>query len=552
LPRIRIAPWQLATIYAVFIVAVSNNVLFVSLFERLDIYSLAGLGFLTTIVVLMVLVLVAIFLILGVGRALKPVIALFLIVSSILAYFCNEMGVVFHQEMLLNIAETVRDNNSAEALELASMPLIRHVLIFGIAPTVLLTFVQIQPRRFLAEFGVRAVVLATGLILLAGVTLPNYRHVTYFARDNRDLRLDITPIFPLISAVKLIDRRLHPKSPFRVIDATAFQRSNRTKRSIGIMVVGETARADRFSLGGYARKTNPLLEEIPDVLFAKASSCGTSTLFSVPCMFSMRGRTSYEPDEASSESNVLDILTAAGIKTVWIDNNSSCKKVCNRIENLNLRENPDESSEFYDEMGYFDEVLLQEIDAYLGKDGPDTLIVLHTLGSHGPAYGRRFPSRFGVFKPFCQQSSPTDCTVEEVTNAYDNSIYYTDYLLSQLIQRLQSRSDEVDTFLFYASDHGESLGENGVYLHGLPYAIAPLAQKSVPFIVWTSPQFRDGRAGGLENAMSLPQEGLSHDNISHTLLGIYDVTASSYRRDLDILDAADSPARSYTLASSRK
>lgn len=541
MPTVRIAPWQLAIAAAVFIVAASNSGLFGSLFDGPDLYSLAGAGFLATLVLLMMLVLVTIFLAVGFGWLQKSVIALFLIVSSILAYFSNDLGVVFDQDMLRNIGETVRDSNLAEATELASAPLLRHVLFFGVLPALLLSLVQLQQRPFFKELGVRALVLVAGFVLLAGVTIPNVRFVAYFARENANLEFAVTPIFPMISMVRLTRDYLRPTPSFHVIDAAAFQRSTSARKSIGIMVVGETARADHFSMGGYERRTNPLLENIPGAIFAEADSCGTSTLFSVPCMFSMRGRNSYEPSEASSESNVLDILTAAGIKTVWIDNNSSCKNVCNRIENSNLQDDPDETSTLYSDMGYFDEIFLQEIDSYLNADGSDILIVLHTLGSHGPAYGRRYPSGFGVFTPYCQQASPTDCTTEEVVNAYDNTIIYTDYLLSQLIEKLRARSDEADTFLFYASDHGESLGEGGVYLHGLPYAIAPAAQKNVPFIFWASNGFHKDRISDSQLFAAFGEQRLSHDNISHTLLGMYDVSASSYLRESDIFSASEGP-----------
>lgn len=551
LPTIRIAPWQLAFAAAAFIVAASNSALFTSLSDGLDLSSLAGAGFLATMVLLMTMVLVTIFLSIGFGRLLKPVIALFLIASSILAYFCNDLGIVFDQDMLRNIAETVRDNNLAEAAELTSAPLLRHVFLFGILPTLLLGLVRVQQRGFIRETGVRVLVVAVGFAVLAGITVPNYRFVSYFGRENSDLQVQVTPIYPLISTIRLARRSLRPTNTFHVIDADAFQYSRSARRSIGIMVIGETARADHFSMGGYVKKTNPRLETIPGVIFATADSCGTSTLFSVPCMFSMRGRDDYEPDEASSESNVLDILSAAGVRTVWIDNNSSCKNVCNRIENSNLRDHPDETSPLYSDMGYFDEIFLQEIDGYLNEDGPDLLLVLHTLGSHGPAYSRRYPSNFGVFTPYCQQASPTDCSAEEIANAYDNTVVYTDYVLSQLIQKLSARSDKVDTFLFYASDHGESLGEGGVYLHGLPYAIAPAAQKNVPFVFWASNGFHGIRSGDPKLLTAIGAEHLSHDNISHTLLGIYDVNASSYLQNLDIFASTDA-VRRIAFANSNK
>ncbi len=370
--------------------------------------------------------------------------------------------------------------------------------------------------------------------MVTAVALPNYKYVTYFAVEHRDLRFKVMPVFPVLSMVRLAQDKMHREVPFTTIDADASQRLVTANRTIGIMVVGETARADHFSLNGYAKATNRLLAGEENLLFAQGVSCGTSTLFSVPCMFSTKGRGDYDPDTASRESNVLDILTAAGVRTVWIENNSSCKQVCDRIETLDLRQNPDQSSPYYSDMGYLDEILLDEVDPYLNSEGPDLLIVLHTLGSHGPAYSRRFPSRFGTFSPYCDKASPKECSDELVSNAYDNTLVYTDYILDQLIEKLKARADEFDGFVFYASDHGESLGENGVYLHGLPYTIAPKAQTDVPFIVWLSEEFRQSRGIGEVALKHFAGQPLSHDNISHSLMGLFNVDAASYAPQLDL------------------
>jgi lipid A ethanolaminephosphotransferase len=534
LSKIKLAPWQLSLAAATFIVVTSNSALFSALGQSLDFFSVDGLALFLTIVLLMIFLLNTVFLIFGVGRLQKPLIAAFLVATAILGYFSNEMGVVFDQPMIQNVAETIRDRNSAEAFELASLPLIGHVLLFGVVPLLLLAFIEIEPRHFAHEIAVRALVVFTGLALVTGVTLPTYKNVTYFASEHRDLRFKITPIFPMLSILGAVRDSLHRQLPFRVIDADAIQVRSSARRTIGIMVVGETARADHFSLDGYARKTNPQLEATDGVLFVQATSCGTSTFYSVPCMFSMRGRDTYTASTVTTESNVLDILTSAGVQTTWIDNNSSCKKVCNRIESVNLRHNPDESSPLYSDMGYFDEVLLESIDTYLGSEGSDLLIVLHTLGSHGPAYSRRYPPEFSVFAPSCDRPSPTECPDNAVANAYDNTILYTDHVLSMLIRRLKASANDFDAFLFYASDHGESLGENGVYLHGLPYAIAPAAQTDVPFVIWLSPGFKESRGIGEQAVDRSVYNVLSHDNISHTLLGFFDVQALSYDPGLDI------------------
>ncbi len=536
--KLSLTSWQLSLAASVYIVTANNAALLVSLIDGPEPFSLNGIGLLLAIVALMVFVTNTILLTFGIGCLQKPLTGVFLIATATLGYFANEIGVVFDESMFLNIAATVRDGNSAEALELASLPLIGHVLAFGVVPSLMLLFIAIRPKTLCREIGTRALVTVVGLTLVVAILLPTYKYDSFFATEHPALRFRVMPIFPLVSLVKLARDAIPEQRPFHVIDADAFQRRTPLKRSIGIMVVGETARADHFSMNGYGKRTNPTLDITSNVAFAQADSCGTSTLFSVPCMFSMRGRDTYEPYIARTESNVLDILTAAGVQTVWLDNNSSCNNICDRIENINLRQNLNKASPFYTPIGYFDEVLLDAVEPYLEGDGPDLLIVLHELGSHGPAYNRRYPAQFSVFTPSCDELSPTKCSKEMVSNAYDNTLVYTDYLLTKLIEKLKSRSDDIDAFLFYASDHGESLGENGVYLHGLPYSIAPLAQTQVPFIVWLSPEFQKRHRVNSYALEQLHEKELSHDNISHTLLGFFDVSASSYRADLDMFSHA--------------
>jgi lipid A ethanolaminephosphotransferase len=537
--KIRLAPWQLCLAAAAFIVLTGNTELYRALGDRLDLFTAGGLGFLLAFTLLMVFVLNSIFLVFGVGPLQKPLLALFLIGSSVFGLFTNKMGVVFDGAMFQNIAETVRDRNMAEATELLSLPLLVHVLLFGVLPALLLGFVEQTRRRLLPEFALRTTITVAGLLLVVGSTLPNYKNVSFFARENNELRFKVTPIFPLASLLAVARTQLRDEKPFTVIDADATRSEMASKRTIGIMVVGETARADHFSMNGYERETNPNLGTMPDVLYGRADSCGTSTLYSVPCMFSMLGRADYSRQKAAAESNVLDILTAAGVQTVWIDNNSSCKGVCARIDNVNLRRDVDESSPYYSDMGYLDEILLESIEPYLHGEGPDLLIVLHALGSHGPAYSRRYPPAFASFAPSCDKASPTECSVPEVRNAYDNTIVYTDFVLSQIIDRLKSHSADFDAFLFYASDHGESLGENGLYLHGMPYAIAPAAQTTVPIVAWLSDDFRKRQRLSPQMLRRFGSKALSHDNISHTLLGFFDVDASSYVADLDLFATTD-------------
>jgi lipid A ethanolaminephosphotransferase len=534
LPKLELRPWQLSLLASFFIIAVNNPLLFRGLFNILDMTSLPDLGFLLTLVVLMILVLNTIFLSLGIGRMLKFIIVATVIFSASIGYFVNEMGVVFDQEMFSNVADTIRERNLLEARELGSWPFVQHLVLLGIIPSLLLTLVELRPGKPLIEVRDRAVVLMVGILLFSALGMGNYRSVTYLARENRDLRFKITPIFALVSLGKQARDSWTSELPFKNLAADAHQHKSSQKPTVGIMVVGETARADHFSLNGYSRTTNPALESERGLLFADATACGTSTAYSVPCMFFLRGRDHYTPDTARSESNVLDLLATAGVRTLWVDNNSTCKHVCDRIENVNMRIKPDETVSMD---GDLDGELVRIVESYIEETDKDLLIVLHMMGSHGPAYSKRYPPEFAPFAPSCESLSPTECSTDEVANAYDNTIAYTDFVLHELIGVLKEREDKFDSFLFYASDHGESLGENGVYLHGLPYALAPASQTEIPMIIWLSPEL--GKNKSIDTGASLVSiaDKLSHDNISHTLLGLYDVQSKWYDPNDDIFRA---------------
>ena len=545
--KVRLSPWQLAIAAAVFITVANNLRLFESLWGLVNVTSLPGVVFLLFILMLMIHVLNTIFLAFGIGPLLKGLVAIALIVCAILGYFVNEMGVMFDHEMLRNMVDTVREHNANEAFELASWPLIRHTSLFGIMPALSLMFVQVTPRRPLLEIRDRVLAFLAGVVLLAPMGLGNYKYTTFIAVEHRDLRFLVVPIYPLISAIQIARDALRVVPEFRELSLEAVQHKF-GRRIVGVMVVGETARADHFSLNGYARPTNPNLEKLDGLLYLNAAACGTSTAYSVPCMFFLRGHDSYTPETAESESNVLDVLSSAGVETIWIDNNSTCKHVCDRIENTNLRIQQDGTVQ-HD--GVYDTELVALMEQYLDRHDSDLLIVLHMMGSHGPAYSRRYPEEFAAFTPYCHKMSPTECSVRDVVSAYDNSIVFTDYVLSKLIAELAKRRRDFDSFLFYASDHGESLGENGVYLHGLPTSLAPRSQTEVPMLVWLSPEYRMAHRLDISHPGVVAGQSLSHDNIPHTLLGLYDVDSAWYQPDADIFTAVrDATYWSSALSSS--
>jgi lipid A ethanolaminephosphotransferase len=248
-------------------------------------------------------------------------------------------------------------------------------------------------------------------------------------------------------------------------------------------------------------------------------------------MFFLNGEKNYTRSRAKNQSNVLDVLSFAGVKTIWVNNNSSCKNVCKRIETLDLLKN----SAGEDKNTILDEKLLDITIQILNNSKEDVLIVLHTMGSHGPRYYKRFPEKFAKFKPYCSNDTPQNCSKDEVNNAYDNTILYTDYFLSKLIDILKEKK-EYNTFMFYASDHGESLGEHGIYLHGLPKKIAPKEQTDFAMILWLSDQMIKNQNINSSKIKSMANKQLNHDYLPHTLLNLFKVQSSVYKKDFSLIN----------------
>jgi lipid A ethanolaminephosphotransferase len=300
-------------------------------------------------------------------------------------------------------------------------------------------------------------------------------------------------------------------------------------------VLGETGRSGNFGLNGYARDTTPNLARLQPVSFGNAWSCGTSTAASVPCMFSPFGREAFLGRRNDSE-NLLDVLRHAGLAVLWIDNQpGGCKGVCDRVPTVNTSGLNDPALCPKGECR--DEILLGGLDQRLAalpteQRARGVVLVLHQMGSHGPAYADRTPAAFKRFLPECTSSHLPDCSGEQLRNAYDNTIAYTDHVLASTIHWLQQRHD-YDTALLYVADHGESLGENNLYLHGLPYALAPDVQKHVPWITWLSSGFEQHAGIATQCLRARAQERITHDHLFHSVLGLMQVGTSAYRPALD-------------------
>jgi len=305
-----------------------------------------------------------------------------------------------------------------------------------------------------------------------------------------------------------------------------------------VFVLGETARAQSFGLNGYERDTTPRMRALGVNYFADTASCGTATGISVPCIFSGFGREGFSLKRGLGSETLIDVAARGGARVIWRDNDSGCKGICDKadVSDVTASNDPRWCTE---SANCFDEILLDGLEQKLRSATRDTFLVLHIKGSHGPAYYKRYPPAFEKFVPTCQSSDLSACEPQSVRNSYDNSILYTDHVLGEIATLLDKVSDQFATAMLYASDHGESIGESGLFLHGMPYALAPREQTRVPMFAWVSPQLAQ-----LENrdvACMAAQTTIprSHDNIYSTVLGMLKIATAEYKPELDVFAACD-------------
>lgn len=474
------------------------------------------------------------------SRWMKPLWLAVVLAAAVSQHYMLNFGAVIDTTMIANVVET----NVGEARDLLTWTLLGNVLLVAAPPALWLVPLRVT-RQSLARKTLRVVVLfAASLALGLAVTAAMYSVLAPLVRNNMGLRYLPNPVVPIWSAVKVAIRPLtsRPKAIVPITAGTALGPSHAKpgKPPLLVLVVGETARADHFSLNGYARDTTPELAARGVLSFRDVWSCGTNTLASVPCMFSSLGKAAFEKRQAEHE-NLLDVVQAAGMAVLWIDNQAGCKSVCERVGSASTSElaGTPAGNRLCSDNECLDEALLEGLDARLAalpaeRRSKGVLLVMHQMGSHGPAYGRRSTEAYKRFKPECRTTTLGDCVPAELVNVYDNSIAYTDHVLARTIDWLRSQDAAFAPAMLYVSDHGESLGEFGVFLHGVPYPFAPDAQKHVPMVAWLGEGI--ARRARIDPACLRGRldARLSHDNLYHSVLGLLDVATPTYDAGLDI------------------
>lgn len=509
----------LIIIVAIYLVASAN----IAFFEQvLNVYPFSqNIGFILSITGVLFGLMWLVLQLLCYRPMAKPVLIMLLLTAAVCGYFTSAYGTIFDTNMLINSMET----DQAEAMGLFAPSMVIRVLLLGVLPAFMISKIRLKRLSWQRSILQKTATLIVSITLIAACIAPFGDQYASFFRQHKQVRSYANPITPIYSLIKLgenyVDELRRPDTlTLHATDAKRVAPTNSsTKPKLMVFVVGETARADHFGLNGYERNTTPLLSKQSDLYsFKNAISCGTSTAYSLPCMFSYADREDYDIDTAKYHENVLDTLSKQGVNVVWRDNNSSSKGVADRVmfEDYKTAEtNPNCDVECRD-IG-----MLDGFDALVksGEPPKDTLILLHQMGNHGPAYYQRYPKDFEEYNPVCMTNELSKCVAQSVINGYDNAIRYTDYFLSNVIDTLKTYEQDYEVVMVYISDHGESLGENNIYLHGLPYNFAPDAQKHVPALIW-SPSSNNIDADSLSRMVDQP---VSHDFITPTLLSFFGI-----------------------------
>lgn len=478
-----------------------------------------------------------IFNIIGFKYIFKPLVSILLVVSAM----------IFYAEMFLNITfsygvvESIFDTNTHEAASYISIASITNFLIFGVIPLVILLRTKIIYPSFKKGILIRFLNILGTLLLVVFILATNAKTIFPFFRNHNELGDYANPIIYVGITSSIIAEKFIPPLPYQPIGDGAKEERKSAKPNLLVFVLGETARNQNYTYTGYDRETTPYTKDLGTINLQDVASCGTYTALSVPCMLSNMPRVDYNARQAVARDNVLDIMKKAGVDVTWYNNNGyDCRYtgVCKKIQNVYI--NLDDCKG--DNAGGFcyDSVLLKELKQNLveTKDDNSKVVVLHVVGSHGPTYYQRYPKGFNKFGPTCDQGDINACSNKKLENTYDNTIRYTDFILAKVIGELKTKpvADKYDTAMVYISDHGESLGEDGLYLHAVPYGIAPLYQKRVPWIMWFSQNFlKDNEL----NKSCLIKESnkkktFSQDNVFDSFLGLMNIKTKAYDPKLDI------------------
>jgi len=462
---------------------------------------------------------------------LKPFLIANILIAAGASYYHETMGIIIDREMIQNILTTTAN----ESKGLITVAYVKYMLVFAFLPSIVILAVRVSHPPFFKSAGRHLVLLAMCILTFAGITLGNYQVFSFGIKQSAGMREILHPESTVQSILKYAQMTWRARTmEFQKIALDA-HKGGVAKRAahpvLTVLVVGETLRDQNWGLSGYGRDTSPELAKRDILPIGGVQSCGTSTNVSIPCMFSKLGRGEFTHEKAGAEENLLDVLARAGYDIEWWDANTGDMGVAKRVTYANFNQAAD--PKFCTNGECNDGILLKQLTKRASEIKRDTVIVMHQIGNHGPAYFERYPEEFAKFLPDCRDADLAECAPEEVVNAYDNAAAYTDLQIAKTIDFLNDLPD-LSTSLVYISDHGESLGEKGLYLHAAPYWIAPEEQKRVPMVVWMSEQFKQDLKLDYDCARAPDDGPVTQDNFFHSILGMLDIETTERKEDLDI------------------
>lgn len=530
LPRPRVGSGALALIVALYFTVVSNAS-FWAAFRATEAGQSPGAWTLGLGMAVAITALHAGLLLVVVNRWTRNVaLPLVFIVTAAAAFYMDRYHVYIDRDMVANVLVT----EPKEALELVTPDFLLALLLNALLPS-LLVWWTVAPARSVAK-GLAMHALGVALALAAALAAIGltYQPLSSLMRNETAIRHLITPGNWVVALAKALrDDGAADAARQPIATDARVERLPGARPRLLVIVVGETVSAAHWGLNGYVRQTTPQLAALDGVNYPDVVACGTNTEVSLPCMFSTQGLHDYDRDGIRHSQSLLHLLDHLGVSTLWRDNQTGCKGVCDGLpfeSFLDARVPP-----YCDGTRCFDGVLLHDLDAAVARMPGDAVLVLHMLGNHGPSYYARYPDAYKRFTPACEVDELGDCERETIVNAYDNAILYTDSVLADAVSWLQRQAATRDTGLIYLSDHGESLGEHGLYLHGVPRMIAPDEQLKVPMWLWLSPQLRAAEGVDLACLRADAPAPRSHDALFSTVLGLMDVHTSARDPRQDLL-----------------
>ncbi len=492
-------------------------------------------NFFITIILYLIayILLISAFAILIFKKSYKIILSFIIIANSAIFHFMITYGIAFDANMFINATET----NYNEAIEFINLEFIAFIIFLGILPAIF--FYKKINIDFSNHYWLKKIIFSLAPVLFVFlITLPCHlsEKTLTFVRENQRITSYIIPINYIEASFELcflrIKSYINSLNLISISDDATINESNynkNNKKNLIVFVMGESARAKNFSLNGYERNTNKFLDDYKEdiISFKNFESCGTFTALSLTCTFSHFPRKEFNYAKSFKYESLIDIFDKVGFDVSWRSNNGKCKGVCDRVKHSLVKSFGN---------NIYDDLLLKAFDMDLNRlTEKNNLIVLHGRGSHGPLYYKRYPKEFEIYKPACN-SELDNCSVQEIINAYDNSIYYTSYLLKEIIDRLNNLGNEYNTMLIFMSDHGQSLGENGIFMHSAPFNTAPKDQKNPAFFIWLNDDFANTFNIDKQCLKNKINSNLSQDNIFHSMLGLFKINSQYYNADLDIFN----------------